>query len=218
MLSGGGEWIWRPLQNPETLQISAFVDKNPRGFGLLQRNRDVAAFQDEAHRYERQPSVWINPVGGWGDGSVQLVEIPSDSEIHDNIVAYWRPKDPLEPGRDYAFAYKSTWCWSPPDKRAVAFAHQTRSGAAGGGRRRRFVIDFQGEVFADAERSKRVAPVVTAAPGKVRDIAFSPDATRRLGRLSFVLDPENETYSEMRAVLTEGNQPISETWLYRWTP
>jgi glucans biosynthesis protein len=52
----------------------------------------------------------------------------------------------------------------------------------------------------------------------VREIAFSPDATRRLGRLSFVLDPENETFSEMRAVLTEGNQPISETWLYRWTP
>jgi glucans biosynthesis protein len=217
MLSGGGEWIWRPLQNPETLQISAFVDKNPRGFGLLQRNRDVASFQDEAHHYEREPSVWINPVGGWGDGSVQLVEIPTDAEIHDNIVAYWRPKDPLEAGRDYAFAYRTTWCWSPPDKPALAVAHQTRAGAAGG-RSRRFVIDFLGEVFADAERIKRVAPVVTAAPGKVREIAFSPDGTRRLGRLSFVLDPENETFSEMRAVLTEGDQPISETWLYRWTP
>lgn len=217
MWSGSGEWIWRPLQNPETLQISSFIDRGPKGFGLLQRNRDVAAFQDEGHRYERQPSVWIEPVGDWGEGSVQLVEIPSDSEIHDNIIAYWRPKDPLEPGRDYNFAYKTSWCWSAPDKPAVATAHQTRAGTAGG-RNRRFVIDFEGDVFGDPERLKTIVPKVTVSPGKVREITFSPDLSRRLGRLSFVLDPDNETYSEMRAVLMDGDKPVSETWLYRWTP
>src|SRR5690606_16636753 len=30
ILNGHGEWIWRPLSNPETLQISAFIDENPR--------------------------------------------------------------------------------------------------------------------------------------------------------------------------------------------
>jgi glucans biosynthesis protein len=217
MCSGGHEWIWRPLQNPETLQISAFVDKSPRGFGLLQRNRDVAAFQDEGHRYERQPSVWITPAGDWGDGSVQLVEIPSDSEIHDNIIAYWRPRDPLEAGREYPFSYRTTWCWSPPYQPQVAVAHQTRAGSAGG-RNRRFVIDFEGDIFADAERIKRIAPSVSVAPGKLRDIAFSADAPRRLGRLSFTLDPGTETFSEMRAVLKDGETAVSETWLYRWTP
>jgi periplasmic glucans biosynthesis protein len=217
MWNGGGEWIWRPLQNPETLQISAFVDKSPRGFGLLQRNRDVAAFQDEGHRYERQPSVWITPVGDWGEGSVQLVEIPSDSEIHDNISAYWRPKDPLEQGREYSFAYRSIWCWSPPDTPQEAIAYQTRTGAAGG-RSRRFVIDFQDDIFADAERMKSITPMVTVNPGRVGAISFSTDAPRHLGRLSFALDPGNDTYSEMRAVLKDGDKPVSETWLYRWTP
>jgi periplasmic glucans biosynthesis protein len=217
MWNGGGEWIWRPLQNPETLQISAFVDQNPRGFGLLQRNRDVAAFQDEGHRYERQPSVWVQPLGDWGEGSVQLVEIPSDSEIHDNIIAYWRPKDPLEQGREYSFSYRTIWCWAPPDQPQEAVAHQTRTGA-NGGRNRRFVIDFEGDIFSDQERMKAIAPMVAANPGKVKDITFSTDAPRRLGRLSFVLDPENETFSEMRAVLKDGDKPVSETWLYRWTP
>jgi periplasmic glucans biosynthesis protein len=35
MAAGSGELIWRPLDNPETLRISAFADINPRGFGLL---------------------------------------------------------------------------------------------------------------------------------------------------------------------------------------
>ena len=26
MLTGRGEWLWRPISNRETLQISAFVD------------------------------------------------------------------------------------------------------------------------------------------------------------------------------------------------
>jgi glucans biosynthesis protein len=215
--NGGGEWIWRPLQNPETLQISAFVDTNPRGFGLLQRTRDVAAFQDEGHRYERQPSVWVTPLGDWGEGSIQLVEIPSDSEIHDNIIAYWRPKNPLEQGQEYSFSYRTTWCWSPQDKPQQAVAQQTRTGT-GGNRNRRFVIDFEGDIFLDSERVKKITPMVTVNPGKVREITFSTDPPRRLGRLSFLLDPDNETFSEMRAVLKSGDEAVSETWLYRWTP
>ena len=36
--NGNDEWIWRTISNPETLQISSFVDNgNPHGFGLLQR-------------------------------------------------------------------------------------------------------------------------------------------------------------------------------------
>jgi glucans biosynthesis protein len=33
--SATGEWIWRPLVNPEKLQVSYFELDNPRGFGLL---------------------------------------------------------------------------------------------------------------------------------------------------------------------------------------
>ena len=92
MLNGQGEWLWRPLHNPETLQISAFLDRNPRGFGLLQRDRDYTAFQDDGQHFERRPSLWVEPIGEWDQGAVQLIEIPTDSEVNDNILAYWRPK------------------------------------------------------------------------------------------------------------------------------
>jgi periplasmic glucans biosynthesis protein len=216
MLSGGGEWIWRPLQNPETLQISAFVDKTPKGFGLLQRNRDPAAFEDMQHHYEAQPSVWIAPSADWGEGSVQLVEIPSDAEIHDNIIAYWRPKNPLEAGQEYAFAYRINWCWSPPDQPSMAVVRDTRIGAFGS-KRHMFVVDFQGDLFANADNLKGVVPSITVAPGKTTDVSLTLDTQRRIGRLTFVLDPDAETYSEMRAVLTKDSKPVSETWLYRWT-
>ena len=41
MLNGRGEQLWRQLANPHDLQISAFSDSSPRGFGLMQRKRAV---------------------------------------------------------------------------------------------------------------------------------------------------------------------------------
>lgn len=217
MLSGGGEWIWRPLQNPETLQISAFVDKTPRGFGLLQRGRDPADYEDSRHHFEMQPSVWITPKGDWGEGSIQLVEIPTDQEIHDNIITYWRPKDALEAGKDYSFAYRTNWCQIPPDRPPMTLVRATRIGALGS-KRRLFVIDFQGDLFANADNLNGVTPEVTVNPGKLSDVSLTLETERRIGRLSFGLDPSSETYSEMRAVLVKDGKPVSETWLYRWTP
>ena len=98
MFNGRGEHIWRPLQNPAQVEVSAFLDVNPVGFGLLQRDRNPADYQDFEAVYDRRPSLWIEPVGGWGEGAVVLTEIPSDAEIHDNVVAFWRPKAPLPAG------------------------------------------------------------------------------------------------------------------------
>jgi glucan biosynthesis protein len=70
--NGKGEWLWRPLRNPETLQISEFIDDNPRGFGLLQRHRTFADYQDLEANYERRPSLWIEPIGYWGSGAVAV--------------------------------------------------------------------------------------------------------------------------------------------------
>ncbi|MET0606094.1 MAG: glucan biosynthesis protein, partial [Beijerinckiaceae bacterium] len=95
MARGNGEWVWRALSNPQNLQISIFGDENPRGFGLLQRTRDPTWFQDDDQRLERRPSLWVEPIGDWGAGALQLVEIPSDSDVNKNIVAYWRPKAPM---------------------------------------------------------------------------------------------------------------------------
>ena len=91
--NGKGERIWRPLIDPPALQTNSFVDTNPKGFGLMQRDRDFDNYQDDGAFYNKRPGIWVEPKGNWGKGAVQLVEIPTDDETHDNIVAYWRPDD-----------------------------------------------------------------------------------------------------------------------------
>ncbi|MGA0531013.1 glucan biosynthesis protein [Hansschlegelia sp. KR7-227] len=214
--NGGGEWVWRPLVNPSELQISVFGDNNPRGFGLLQRQRGFPAYNDLGRRYDRMPSVWVEPIGDWGEGQFQLLEIPTDTDINENIVAYWRPKAPLEPGKRTSLAYRLHWCWTPPDRPANAVTFATVTGAAGG-RRRRFVVDFVGEAVADPSRASAIRPVASTSVGDLREIAGRPNPEIKGYRVTFDLDPGNEDLCELRLVLEADGKPISETWLYRWT-
>ena len=110
--TGHDERIWRPLINPRKLQISAFSDTGPRGFGLAQRARKFTDYQDLEAVYQKRPSLWIEPRGDWGQGVVELVEIPSDKEVNDNIVAFWRPHDPLKAKNEFKLAYRLHWCWT----------------------------------------------------------------------------------------------------------
>ena len=216
MLNGKGEWLWRPLNNPDTLQISAFLDDSPRGFGLVQRERDFASFQDDAQHYERRPSLWIEPLGEWAQGAVQLIEIPSEAEINKNIMAYWRPRAAMAAGSEVSFAYRQFWSWTPPERPQLATVAATRSGRGGAGRRRRFLVDFSGPLL--AEPPSDLAATVTASPGSIQNTRVWIYPERRSVRVSFDLDPGNEAASEMRLVLMSGTKSVSETWLYRWTP
>ena len=216
MLNGQGEWLWRPLHNPETLQISAFVDTSPKGFGLVQRERSYEAFQDDDQRFERRPSLWIEPLGDWGAGTVQLLEIPNDAEINDNVLAYWRPKTPIAANTEYPLAYRQYWCWVPPERPPLAIATATRVGRGLSGRRRRFLVDFTGDML--GEPPPDLKPILTVGPGSIQFLKLWPYPERKTVRVSFDLDPGNENACEMRLILEAGGKPISETWLYRWTP
>ncbi|BBI60252.1 hypothetical protein HSBAA_15580 [Vreelandella sulfidaeris] len=68
MQTGSGEWIWRPLTNPEHLRISTFMDSAPQGFGLMQRERDFNRYLDIEAQYHRRPSQWVMPLDDWGPG------------------------------------------------------------------------------------------------------------------------------------------------------
>jgi glucans biosynthesis protein len=217
MLTGAGEHLWRPVQNPETLQISAFMDRNPQGFGLVQRERDYSQFQDDDQRWERRASLWIEPVGEWAQGAVQLIEIPSDSEVNDNILAYWRPRAAMAAGSEVAIAYRQFWGWAPPVRPAVAIATNSRVGRGGGGRRRRFVVDFTGDPVMAVPLAE-IRTVLTAAPGTIPSSRLWLYPDRKTVRVSFELDPGPENASEIRLVLEAGGKPLTETWLYRWTP
>ncbi|WP_230532651.1 glucan biosynthesis protein [Microvirga roseola] len=215
--NGQGEWLWRPLHNPETLQISAFVDSSPRGFGLLQRDRSYEAFQADEQRYERRPSLWIEPLSDWGPGSVQLLEIPSNAEINDNILAYWRPKAPMAAGSEVSFAYRQYWCWTAPERPPLATVTSTRVGQGSSGRLRRFAVDFSGDMLGDNWPAD-LKSTLTVGPGTFQNLRIWPYPERKTARVTFELDPGNENACEMRLILEAGGKPISETWLYRWTP
>ena len=217
MLNGRGEWIWRPLNNPEQLQISSFMDENPRGFGLVQRERDFSAYQDDDQRYELRPTLWIEPIGDWGGGSVQLVEIPSESEINDNIIAFWRPKAPLAAGSETSFAYRQFWCWVPPEKPNVAQAVGFRVGRGGQGRRRRMMVEFAGEVFA-TEKQPDMKLALSASAGQLINPRLVLNQARQSVRVHFDLDPGSENATELRLLIELADKPLTETWLYRWTP
>lgn len=217
MQSGGGEWIYRPVSNPATLQVSSFVDENPKGFGLVQRERDPTAFQDDDQRFELRPSVWNEPLGDWGAGSVQLIEIPSDSELNKNIIMYWRPKQPLAAGSETSISYRQAWCWQPPDRPPLAIATRTRQGKGSQGRRRRFIVEFAGDKLGDAGLIASTRATVTAQPGAVHGVRLWPYPERKMMRVGFEVDPGTEALSELRLVLQSGGQPVSETWLNRWT-
>ena len=108
MHTGAGEWIWRPLSNPAAPAVSTFIDNNPRGFGLLQRDRNFDDYQDLDLAYELRPTYWIEPREGWGEGGVQLVELPTENESNDNIVAAWAPKQNLDAGGSMTYGYRIT--------------------------------------------------------------------------------------------------------------
>jgi glucans biosynthesis protein len=215
--NGRGEWLWRPLCNPETLQISAFVDDNPRGFGLLQRSRDFANFQDLEARYERRPSLWVEAIGGWDSGVVQLVEIPSWSEYHDNVVAFWRPNRPFLAQTENRFTYRLHWCRVPPAVPPAAVAMATMSGAGPEKGKRRFVIDFIGGRLAALPQDAALEPVVSTSAGTVESPVVQPNPVAGGWRLSFVLVHGDETLCDLRCTLKLGEELLSEVWTYRWT-
>ena len=215
VLSGKEEWLWRPVSNRETLQISAFADVSPRGFGLMQRSRSFDAFYDDEGRWELRPTLWIEPIGEWGEGDVRLLEIPAASEANANIVAQWRPKAGIPAGATKAFAFRQFWCWTPPSKPPLAVCTSSRSGKAGG--KPRFAVEMTGDAFADAQKAAAAVADIQANPGKISSVRLFRYKDRRSVRVVFDLDPGSEAYSEIRLALKIDNQAVSETWLYRWT-
>jgi glucans biosynthesis protein len=220
ILNGAGEWIWRPLNNPDRLQISSFMDNNPKGFGLLQRERDENAYLDDEQLFERRPSLWIEPIGDWGPGSVHLVEIPSESDIHDNVICYWRPKESLAANQEVRIAYRQFWCWTPPEKPPLATVTATRVGRATGNTRgkRRFAVDFQGDALFPASGAPSTHIRLEANLGTASLLRSLTVPRTRTMRVLFELDPAGESAVELRLRLEVGGKPLTETWLYRWTP
>ncbi|WP_336486531.1 glucan biosynthesis protein [Methylobacterium nigriterrae] len=232
--SGSGEWIWRPLDNPAARRISAFADTNPRGFGLMQRDRSFEDYQDLEANYHRRPSYFVEPAGDWGEGSVVLMELPTDNETHDNVVACWRPKQPYRAGETVSVGYRvrALGCGDRLHGGAwVANTYVVGATASGAARSatpgaqpeaittRRFLVDFTGgdlgyympapdlvEVVASTQQGTIVATSITPNP-HIAGIRAAIDVR---------LDAPGQA-TELRAFLRAGHRTLSETWTYGWT-
>ncbi|MBA3478222.1 MAG: glucan biosynthesis protein, partial [Lautropia sp.] len=215
--TGHGERLWRPLANPRDLQVSTFADANVRGFGLLQRRRDFQAYEDLEAQYEKRPTAWVEPIGDWGEGQVHLYEIPTRNEHNDNIVAFWRPKEPFQPKREYIYTYRLHWTGNDPNASSLATFERSRQGGATGSRRL-FVLDVTGEPLKKLAPKAKVRGEVVADKGEITDVVTQPNPHTGGWRLTFHLDPEKATAVELRARLMQEQEALSESWVYRWTP
>lgn len=215
MITGSGERVWRPLSNPAALQLSTFVDENPRGFGLVQRDRDFAHYQDAEARYDLRPSAWIKPSGEWGRGGVRLVEIPTPNEFNDNVVAFWRPDAPMEAGSERRIDYRLVWTGQVADSAPLARVVSTRIGAAvNAPDKLTVVVDFDlGERALDDLR-----PRAEASRGLIEGVTLSRLPTEMRVRAAMTVAPPGDGEIEFRLqLLAPDETPASETWLYRWS-
>jgi glucans biosynthesis protein len=214
--NGAGEVIWRPLANPRRLQISAFSDANPQGFGLMQRARAFSDFADLEALYHNRPALWVTPGEDWGPGAVTLVEIPADLEIYDNIVAYWRPATPVPAGTSHGMSYRLDWSHDPAPRDGMPL--RVLDTAIGDNPFGGIITAIDFEARADVpEDLSTLEILVRASAGEVSEGLVQRNPETGGPRLAFSFEPGEAELIEFRAQLRLNGAPMSEVWLYRWT-
>lgn len=211
--TGNNEHLWRPLNNPSSLQISGFMDEHTKGFGLIQRDRQFVNYQDLEAHYELRPSLWVEPIEDWGKGQVQLFEIPSNADSNDNIVAYWRPEGGLKKGQTFSYNYRLIWLndINPmPGKTKIVRSAKGQPSEDGN---RVMIIDFS---QISTEQLKTLSINASSNHGKIVKTKLIANPNIDGARVFLTFNPENADVAELRLQLMNKNIPISETWLYRW--
>jgi periplasmic glucans biosynthesis protein len=225
--TGAGEWIWRPLRNPNRIEAAAFLDTNIRGFGLMQRDRSFEHYQDLDLNYELRPSYWVEPLEGWGEGKIELFEIPTSDETNDNIVAQWAPLQALEPGQNRTWRYKITATMDEGEITPGGIArntYRTKPKALGSAEpvtptMTRFIIDFtdgQLAFFTKAPDQVQVVPSISA--GRIVRTFLVPNPQTGGFRAGIDVDVPVGQSADIRAFLRVGNKALTETWTYPWRP
>ncbi|MBA2125031.1 glucan biosynthesis protein D [Hyphomicrobium methylovorum] len=227
--TGRGERIWRPLVNPPRIVTNSFSDENPKGFGLIQRDRDFENYQDDSLFYDRRPSIWVEPAPGWGKGAVNLVQLPSQNETEDNMVAFWTPEKPVVAGSVINARYRMYWGVEAPPAGDVARVVATRVGLGGLGGRdldlrhtkpgaRKFMIDLEGKALEDLTRFDGTRTAVTTSRGTISGVEAFPVVGTNRWRMMFDLSDLDGQPADLRAYLEKNNTQLSETWIYEVFP
>ncbi|HKY91456.1 MAG TPA: glucan biosynthesis protein G [Nevskiaceae bacterium] len=223
MQLGNGEWLWRPLVNPRRLLVTSFATQNPKGFGLMQRDRDFDHYEDLEARYDLRPSVWVEPRNNWGPGRIELVMIPTPDETNDNVVAYWVPDNPPAPGRSLDYSYRVSWQKAEETRPPTGYALQSRRGH--GWIREpddsvRMIVDFDGPKLRELKPDTNLFGAIWLGDnGELLERQVFRNEVTGAWRLSFRFrrqDPEKAV--EMRAYLKNDQDILTETWSYVLAP
>ncbi|ALB66864.1 glucan biosynthesis protein D [Cronobacter dublinensis] len=231
MWRGNGEWVCRPLNNPQRLQFNAFMDENPKGFGLLQTDHKFESYQDVMGWYNKRPSLWVEPRNRWGKGTVALMEIPTTGETLDNIVCFWQPEKPIRAGDKLNFQYRLYWSGDAPVRTPLARVYATRTGMgsfpegwAPGENfptqwSRRVAVDFVGGDLKGAA-PRGIEPVITLSSGEAKQVEILYVEPFDGYRIQFDWYPTSDSVDpvEMRMFLRCQGEAISETWLWQYFP
>lgn len=223
LVEANGQRIWRPLKNPGRLANSYFEAENPRGFGLVQRSRDFDAYLDAEAHYDKRPSLMIRPRGEWGKGKLRLVEIPSELETNDNIVAFWIPDGGFQKGQEISLSYDMEWGEGPGESSdRVAVVQRTMAGHGGvagsepAKDRRKFVIDFAGGLLGELPADAEVTPEVEIAGGDLIEVVLSRIDGTSTWRMVIEVSGPGDHIVEITAHMEGYGQVLSETWAYQW--
>jgi len=195
---------------------------NPRGFGLIQRDRRFASYEDPEANYQNRPNAWVVPKGDWGEGHVILVEIPTDKGTNDNIAAFWTPEDKVEPGTRLSLSYEVHLGGPGTPRQMGGYASATYVGSGdviGGGNvegAERVLTDFTGGDLPDLPPNAPVTAVVNVNEGAelIHQTVF-PVPENKGWRLSLLVKPPKDKPLELRAFLRKDNASLTETWAYR---
>jgi glucans biosynthesis protein len=223
-----GEWTWHPLANPKTLLINSFGGGQPLGFGLIQRDTNFDHYQDLEARYDKRPSVWVTPKNNWGSGHLELLQIPTENEYNDNIVAYWVVEEPFEPGDSFDHSYTMAWYNGSRKRSALACVEATRIVAKP--ESAMFIVDFLLDPLQAPSSGKNISTDIQILNGyKITSSQLIKNTVTNGWRLVIHVDlnqqnfldkmlPDHKPAMELRAFLKEGNVPITETWSYTYLP
>lgn len=218
MQTGTGDWIWRPIVTAPHILYSAFSDNNPRGFGLIQREQAFKAYQDLNASYEKRPSTWVEPLSDWGEGSVDLIELPTDNEYTDNIVAFWRPAEPMQPGRTYRYSYRLNWVSQVPVERHIGRIVSTLAGKGQKPGSRYYVLDIVGGDIYPEANDEFWDYEVTASTGQIWAYTVAPNPFTGGKRIAIEYIPEGDQDADLTFQISQFGKALTERWVYRWAP
>ena len=205
--SADGAMHARPLVNPSAPRVDGFAERNPRGFGLLQRDRNFDHYQDDGVFYERRPSLWASPRKPFGAGQVRLYEFPTTSEYVDNVCAYWTPAAAVRAGSRIDASYRLDWSSARSQAGSgMAILENVWTGQTDDKGIERAIFDFSGvaqdmrpEIWADLSDGalvKKGGYPVLHQPG--------------LFRVALDIRRNNGKPTDIRVQLRSGNRPFSE--------